>query len=542
MASVPSNNSPAPPDKKIEGDGNNTANPSLPLFVKGVANQKPDGTPLPPLSSAMFTTTGVKYGTSNIAVPKTSDIMKFKGAQEAAKKIKKSQGLNTDDPSAVSQDKSKNILDATMAANPNAIGHVLQKALQSMVMLKMMDKLTSPSGILSMASGGMGGALQGLAGAVGVGSMLGALNGVMPGLSASGILNGTATDTLHNGMMGMLNNVSVGALAISELAATASSVSTISDAVGAIASNAADAIDAVAYFGGPAFGLQPGSLASKIALVGPSGYVRTSTTINGVAVSTTILTSPNPHATNNIPILNGAEHVAIALDAVSEITGTLSEALGVGTVVGQALGSVSDITAGLGDISATFGNIASFSPASLGGVVNGGIAGVVDGGLNKILGVPMSGLMGAASSLLPQIGGSITGALSSFSLPSFTVPALPAGIPMPTFPTLPGFSMPSLTDILKPSGDIGNITAGLKNATKAMALSKVAHTTASNIFGQARAEAIADAVGSCEKLAAATGNTINMVTAFGDKITSSVGKVSNVLQAGQNIVGLGQRI
>jgi len=500
---------------KVEGDGQNKNNGSAPNSgAKSQSNHLDSGSPKLPSKQGLLFKNGTDYGLNPaVAREETNKVNKQASAQADVKKIKKSQGLDPDDPSAVSQDKSKNILDAINGANPGAVGHVLQKALQSMIMLKMMDKLTSPAGILSMASGGMGGALQGLAGAVGVSPMLGALNKVMPGIASGSILNETGKDTLHTGMMGMLDNVAVGALAVSEVAAAVSTASTISDAVGAIAAGALDAIDAVAAFGGPAFGLKPGSLAAKIALVGPNANINTTVNINGVLINAFVVTSANPLSNSRIPILNGMEHIDIATGAVSDIAGTLSNALGMDNPIGKALGSVSDVTAGISNLAGAFSNIGSFTSASLGGVVNDGIAGVVDGGLTKILGFPMSELLSNVSSLLPGIGGTITSSLAG----------------------LPG------------AGAIaGNISEGLTNATKALSLSKVAHTTASNIFGQARAEAIEHGVNSLANVVANVGSAMSMVTAFGDSIHCSlpnaVAAASNVLAAGENIIGLGQRV
>lgn len=505
---------------KTEGTGQNKINLSS-FGIQGSAKSASvvgnDGSPvLPPTGDALLFKTGTSYGeNTELAKPKTSEVSKDASAVTKSKSVKKDQSggkLDPDHPSAVSQDMSLNILDAEMAANPGALGHVLQKALSSMIMLKMMDKATSPAGILSMASGGMGGALQGLASGVGISSMLGALNKVMPALSSSPILNNTGKDTLHHGMMGMIDNVAVGALAASEIASAMSSASTISEAMTAIHSGASDAIDAVAHFGGPAFGLVPGSLASKIALIGPSGRIDTSVDVRGTRVNATIITSPAPHLTQNIPKLTGMEHVEIATVAVSTITGTLSDALGVNNAVGKTLGTVSDITSGVADLAGVFNKISSFTPASLGGVVNGGIEGVIDGGLTKILGFPMSGLLSNVSSLLPNIGGSITSALSGLGI---------AG------------------------ADMGNLTTGLSNATKALSLSKAAHNVAQNIFGEARAESVANAVGSLSNVVAAVGTPMTMVTAFGDKVhcslpTYELAKVPAV--AGQNIIGGGRRV
>jgi hypothetical protein len=513
---------PAPPDK-TEGDGNPSSKDPSDYGVcttadgtarYGGAPNLDDSSPNLPSNRADFLSKlGLSYGTNaNTGRPSTSKIKPDASAVHNAQENKAKQGLPQDHPTAASQDPSQSIHDAILAADPSATAAIfLKKALQSMVMLKMMDKLTSPAGILSMASGGLGGALQGLAGGVGLGNMMGALNSVMPGLAVSGLLSGSATQALHNGMMGMLNNVAVGALAASEIASATNTSSNISNAMQAIAAGSADAVDAVAQFGGPAFGLQPGSLASKIALVGPSGYVSTQSNIGGVLINTTVQTSPIPHLTQNIPVLNGLEHVAIATAAVSNITGTLSDALGVSSSIGNALGSISDVTAGVSNLAGAFGNIGSFGPSSLAGVVNGGIAGIVDGGLSKILGSPLSGLLGNVTSLLPNISGTIQSNISAFPQTSINV---------------------------------GKMTSTMTNATKAMALSKAAHNVAQNIFGKARAEHIADAIGATANLAAAVGGPISMITAFGDRITSSpINALKSIVNTGtQVVVGNGLRL
>jgi hypothetical protein len=113
-------------------------------------------------------------------------------------------------------------------------------------------------------------------------------------------------------------------------------------------------------------------------------------------------------------------------------------------------------------------------------------------------------LLGNVTSLIPQIGGSIQSAVSSFST---------SGV------------------------DVGAMTNALTNATKAMSLSKAAHNVAQNIFGQSRAEHIVDAITSTSNLAAAVGGPISMVTAFGDRITSSPANViKSVVSAGTQVV------
>jgi hypothetical protein len=521
--SIPPNNI-APQSSNIESTGQWTDNPSAPVGPVGGVKMPQnlvagaDGTgKVPPIGALpLFKEGDTKWGTSSIGNQNSDQHRKELSAASAvekarAEKQKQNPKLDPKHPSIVSQDSAKNVHDAFMSANPQSLGAVLTKAMQSMIMLKMMNKMTSPAGILSMASGGIGGALQGMAGAVGLGSMMGALNQVMPQLSVSGLLNGSATDALHTGMVGMMNNVAVGALSAAEIRAAQSTVSTVAYAMNAIASgNPSGAIDAVATFGGPAFGLQPGSLAAKIALVGPSGTVKTSGIYNGVKIYTTVTTSPNPHLTSNIPILTGAEHVAIAAAAVSNIAGGLSDALGVDNPVGSTLnfvsgatGAVSDLTAGAASLASGLPGINSFTHTALGGIINGGIDNIVSAGLNKVLGVPVSGLLGAASSLLPGIGGSINDTISKA-----------AGINI----------------------DGGKINTAMQNATKALALSRAEFNVAQNIFGASRAEAIVQAVDSAANLASTIGGAISHVTAFGDIIHSSpITPLKQIVQTGTQV-------
>jgi hypothetical protein len=512
----------ATPPSKVETEGtapDKKPNPSAPVGplqklnnpIAGKDGYKmpqgigADGTgKVPSDSASLLSKTGYTWGlNSPVGEQQSSNTPTDASAVRKAKDEKKKQNpkLDPDQPTIVSQDLSKNVQDAFMSANPQSLGAVLVKAMQSMVMLKMMNKLTSPAGINSMSSGGIGGALQGVAGAVGLGSMMGALNQVMIPLSTSGLLNGSATDALHAGMVGMMNNTAVGALSAQEIAAAQSTVSTVAYAMNAIATgNASGAVDAIASFGGPAFGLTPGSLAARIALVGPSGRIQSSGIYNGVRIYTTITTSPNPHLTNNIPILTGAEHVSIATAAVSVIAGGLSDALGIDNPVGSTLnfvskasGTVSDLTAGAGLISG-FPNINSFTHNAFGSIINSGIDNIVSSGLNKVLGVPTSGLLGAATSLLPAIGGDIISSISEAPLANV---------------------------------NSGKINQAMQNATKALALSRAGYNVAQNIFGASRAEQIVQAIDSSSNLAAAVGGAINMVTAFGDIIHSAPAEMQN---------------
>jgi len=520
-------NSTAIAANKLESDGEgpqNNPNPSAPVgpqkyknpiggsvefkMPQGLADSKP------PSGSELTSKTGYTWGlNSPVGKEQSSKTDPAKSAVKDAKNAKKKQNpsLSPDHPTIVSQDSAKNVHDAFMGANPQSLGAVLTKAMQSMIMLKMMNKMTSPAGILSMASGGIGGALQGMAGAVGLGSMMGAMNQVMPQLSVSGLLNGSAIDALHTGMVGMMNNVTVGALAASEIRAAQSTVSTIAYAMNAISSgDAGGAIDAVASFGGPAFGLQPGSLAAKIALVGPSGIISTSGIYNGVRIYTSVLTSPNPHLTNNIPILTGAEHVAIAAAAVSDIAGGLSDALGVDNPVGSTLkfvsgatGAVSDVIAGAANLASGLPGINSFTHNALGGIINGGIDNIVSAGLSKVLGVPTSGLLGAAATLLPSIGGNIIDTISKAS----------------------GGGL-----------DSGKVGEAMQNATKALALSRAEFNIAQNIFGASRAEAIVQSIDAAANHCSIIGGAVSHVTAFGDIIhCNPAGALKQAVEVGTQV-------
>ena len=428
---------------------------------------------------------------------------------------------------AGSQDPSKNIHDALMAADPGQISASLQKALQSMIMLKMMDKLTSPAGLLAMAGGGIGGALSGLAGAVGMGGLQNALNGAIGGVVAGALINGNLKGALQNGMIGMVTGVAAGALHENEIARAVDTAITVRDAMGAINGGSPYAVDAVASFGGPAFGLTPGSLEAKIALVGPGGRLQNVQVINGVRVTTTVITSTDTMDYHRIPTLNGMEHIAISAGAISNVAGGISDLIGVDNPIGQGFNDAANALADVADVAAVAGNLSrgvnalmgrglgglastatntlgvAVGAAALAGALNGSMNNIISGGLNKILGCGLNGLLGNAASLIPGAGSIITGTLMG-KLPS--VPSLNAGA----------------------------ITAGAIQATKALALTAAAASAAKNIFGKSQAEAIAGMVGAAAGIAAQVGS-YKMITPFGDTIHAVATGIAIADQVGSSI-------
>ena len=435
----------------------------------------------------------------------------------AQKKIKddlaaKNAGSHTDpsNGTAGSQDKGKNIHDALLGADPNQAAAVLKKALQAMVMLKMMDKLTSPAGIKALATGALAGGLAGIASAAGLGGFQNSLNGAMGGLNS--IIPQSAMAALQGGMMGVLAAQSVGAVSTQSIKNATATTASIDAAMKAIKAGQSDAVDAVAAFGGPSFGLTPGSLAAKVALVGPGGVLTTTTNVGGVMVNTTVYTSTTPLTTQNIPVLTGMEHIAISTAGIGTVATTLGSAVGVNvplttalanTVNGLSSSNVATSSAAASTLdkqvttlmkaptaslsTATNASIGSLSASTLGNAVNSSIADMSSQGLNKLLGVGTSGLLGAATKLLPNIGGNIQGTISSH---------------------LP-----------KTSLDGGAINTLMTQATKTLSLSRAAYNVSKNIFGQSQAESIAAMVGSTSKIAAQVGS-FKAVTPFGDVVHS----------------------
>lgn len=380
--------------------------------------------------------------------------------------------LKSDNPTAASQDPGKEIIEAVMAADPGNIAGAVQKALQAMMMIKMMDKLSSPAGIASMAAGAMGGGLGGLAKAVGTGAMLGGLGAAMSSLQAS--LPGSQLGALNLGMQGMISGNPVGALAATAVAAAADTVATLAGASSIIDPYAG--INAAVKLGGPTLGLTPGDLAYRIALSSQGTTIKTSNIIRGVAVATTleVVDSFMQDQLGIIPKLGGDEHIGIATAHIPVmergigvgIVGTLHEAgMIAGDIVGDYLGgAVSNITGGLADaVGGALGDVGGVLGDALGGAIggaiSGGVSGIVDAGLNKLLGAPLSGMMGVAGKLLPNVAGSIGNVVG--------VHAIKGGLAA------------------------GAISGAMNEATKALGLAATGFKI-TNVFGPGLAEQVAD--------------------------------------------------
>ena len=458
--------------------------------------------------------------------PKDEDANAQDKTRDAIGKENKGKHTDPTNPTAGSQDPSKNIHDALMGADPQQAAAVLKKALQAMVMLKMMDKLTSPAGILKMAAGGIGGGLAGLAGGFGMGAIQNALNGAMGGIAGSNLLPRSQMQALQYGMMGMMSGVPQGHCHHTEIMRAADTAYTLRTAMNEIRTGSPYAVDSVASFGGYDFGLTPGSLESRIALLGPGGTLRTTSVINGVRVNTVVYTNPYPQYYHMHPKLNGLEHVAISVGAISDVAAGVSNLLGVDSPVGNALGDAANVLADASDIVGSAGalsrSISNFhmggvnslastatntlgravSGAALASAIGGNIGNIIDGGLSKILGVNTGGLLGAVGSLLPGIAGNIKGTISNH-LPKTSLSA-------------------------------GNINNLMQQHTKSLALTRSASAAAKNIFGKAQAESIASMAGQASLIASKVGS-FSVTTPFGDQITASVANAVTNNRAGSAI-------
>jgi hypothetical protein len=485
----------------------------------------------PPTSSAadiLKAASEGKYGQSAIGVKKPREELKkddnaVKSVKDKHTEDNKGKPTEPKNPTAGASVAAK-IHDALLEVDPDQIAAPLKMALQSMNMIRMMDNMTSPAGILAMASGGIGGALGGLAGAVGLGGVQNALNGAMQGLGAIADVTSTMQNALQGGMMGMISGQAQGVFHPAELAQTIESASILHTAMNEIASGSPYAIDAVAQFGGPAFGLMPGSLEAKIALLGPGGQMTHTQIINGVRVNTYIQTSSIPMNNHYMPKLNGLEHVAIAAGAISDIAGSLSDLMGVDNPIGNALGQASDLLGDVSDVAGIAGSIGNIGgmvgglmqggPASiagglalagtaanvlggaasalsaggLAGALSGGIGGIIDGGLDKILGITggLGGMLGNVTSLLPNMAGNIQSLVDQ----------------------APNIGLP-----------VGRILENQSQKIKALSLSKTATNAARNIFEAPQAAAIGELVGMTAGLASAVGS-FKAITPFGDIVHS----------------------
>lgn len=300
-------------------------------------------------------------------------------AQSLAKTVKTNNNPSfaaPTNPTAASQPAGE-ILTVVKAADPSNLGGVVVKALDAMIMLKMMSSLTSPSGTSNMLTGALGSALQQYAGQVGLVAALSSINAAMPIIAPQLSLNNSIV--LNNAINSMITGVAVGALATTAVATATALSGTITSAV---ASNNPALIAGVAgTIGGPALGVAPNTLASQIVGAAVGSTIATTAVIAGATIGTNILINSNAIQSqlSTVPSLTGMEPINIATAAASGIVTGLS----------------------------TLGAIA------LPSLMAAAQSNIITAGLTTLFGVGLSGLMGVASTVIPNIASSITSALSS---------------------------------------------------------------------------------------------------------------------------------
>ena len=374
--------------------------------------------------------------------------------------------LDHDSPTITGEQLGKQVHDAIMSADPNGLSAVLKNAVKAISMLKMLDNLTSPAGLSSMMSGALGSALQNIAGQIGIGNVLGALNSVMPALSGS--LPTSMLDSLNSAINGMITNTPVGALTADVAAAAASVQGAISSVAQATASgNVASAINAVATIGGPAFTLIPGTLASTIALTPPGQPINTVITNNNVSSAVSIITTTPTTTGPSIPTLAGDEHINIATAAASSITNDLTSLL--------------NITNGVP-------NLSNFTPAAVTNLLNNAMSNIVDQGLQTLLGSSVGNMLNNVTQLLPNIAGNIL----------HTKNILPK-------------------TVLNP----GSMISALQQSTKNLALSRLAFNISKTIFNKSNAESDSDLANNLGQLANQLSQAVSVVNAVTGSIITA---------------------
>ena len=371
------------------------------------------------------------------------------------------------------------VLDAVKQADPKNIVGAVKKALDAMMMLKQISKLTSPAGIIGMASGAMGGAFQEIAGAFGMQGALGMFNQCMPDMM--NILPPSQISALNSGLVGMINQQAVGFLHPDIVNAAMTTQSVIAAATNSDVVN--DIIMAAATIGGPSLGLDPTTLAGRIATAVVGSTIVEYEYINGVQVKHELFVqySNIQDQLGNIPSLTGTEHVVIPMQYQSPM------AQDIATMI-RNVGGIAGVTAPL-----------------LSNLISNSVANLADQGLSKILGSGIDGLLGNVTSLLPNIAGNITGVISSLNLPNMVI-------------------------------NSGNITKAMQETTKILAIGKMSFKIA-DMFGAAMPEevtAIKDALGAAVSVAAA-GSQLNALvngvnvrsTNMGDKplLATTAGKI-----------------
>ena len=457
-----------PDPSAIPPGGLNTALGDSP--IKGTGYALPGGTGMLPKDNPFLSKQDFNWGTNDqLHRQETSQTPTGDDGShhEGARKKKKIDGADPDNPTAATQDKSMNIHDATLTADPGNISGAIQKALHGMVALKMMEKMTSSSGIANMAMGAMSQAFLSISNSVGQQNMSNALNSIMPAVAASGALNSNAINILNTVLIALMNGVPAGSLSSSSIAATNITTSAISAAVTAINSgNNSAAVSALLGIGGPSFGLDPTSLAATIAMTVPGGQL---TVTVGNSTVTIINGSVSP-VVSNIPVFTGDEDITISQDAANQIIAELE----------LVLGTTNGVL-----------NIQNLTAEILIAIILSVLANIENAGLQKTLGVGTSGLVGAAQQLLPDVGGNIQDALN-VHLPRTVL-------------------------------DGGNLSKLMTNTTKALSLSKMAFNIAKSIFGGSQAQNTAAAVQAAVAQAQSSGQGLQMNLADGTTINVSPG-------------------
>lgn len=373
------------------------------------------------------------------------------------------------------------VLDAVKHADPkNAVGAVT-KALDAMMMLKQISKLTSPAGIIGMASGAMGGAFQEIAGAFGLQPALGMFNQCMPDLM--NMLPPSQISALNSGLLGMINQQPVGFLHPEEVNAAMATQSVIAAATGS--GNVGDILVAAATIGGPSLGMDPTSVAGRIAMAAVGATIIEYQYINGVQVKHEMFVQ-YPDIRNrlgNIPSLTGTEHVVIPMKYKSPMAQDMAFMI-------QNAGGLNSVT-----------------PALLGGLIGNAVANLADQGLSKILGFGSADLLSNVTSLLPNIGGGITDAISNLNLPGVL-------------------------------GDAITIKSAMTETTKVLGIGSMA-LKISDMFAPAMPEevaAIKDALGAAVSVAAAGSQLNAMVNGVNIRSTNMSSKPLTATTAGKILV------
>lgn len=400
----------------IESNGNYdpayASSPGIsPLIAQGALNPRnmpPSGSPLTGVDSDLLFKNGFNFAWSN---RNSSNIDQTKvppnnNANDTAKKHKNknaSEQQQTTNPTSASQDPKKAILDAIKGADPQNVVGAVKKALDAMITLKMIDSLTSPAGISSIASGALGQALQSLASQAGLGNMLTLMNIVSS--QAQGLLGSTGSKILGDAMTGMISGTPVGILTPASMSAATSMSSTI--AAAQASSSVTQIAQTAAAIGGPLLGVDPQSLAGTIAAAASGSIINKVTNVNGTNINASITVGPQlTKDIGNIPSFTGMEAVNIAQTSAASIATNLQNSITSTLGISSLSGLSSVLSNGLS------GSQTPALAGAIAGALNGSISDIADQGLQSVLGSNLSGMLSNAQSLIPNIAGGLQSALN----------------------------------------------------------------------------------------------------------------------------------